>query len=393
MSAAPPPRVDGDWLRRPGTRALIAALEGGGHRALFVGGAVRDALLGLPVGDVDLATDATPDIVQRLAEAAGLRVVPTGIAHGTVTVIAADATHEVTTFRTDVATDGRRATVAFTDDLAADAARRDFTLNALYADRDGRVIDPLGGVDDVRARRIRFVGDAAARIDEDALRILRFFRFIAQLGLPEDGIDADGLAASAALAERIAGLSRERIGAEMRKLLLACDPAPSLAAMAASGVLARVLPGADPRGLAPMVHLEAGAPAGWLPRLSVLGGAEAPTRFRLARGDARRLLALQDALGGVETAAVLGQRLGAEDGRGALLGRHALSGLPLAPDAEAEIARGAAARFPVRARDLTVRDPGLNGPALGAALAAVKARWLASDLRLGRDALLRETGS
>ncbi len=170
-------KVGGTWLDHPGTQALCAALEAAGHRALFVGGCVRNAILGEPVGDVDLTTDATPEAVTRIAEAAGFRTVPTGLDHGTVTVIAGGLAHEVTTFRRDVETDGRRAVVAFSARIDEDAARRDLTMNALYADRMGTVIDPLGGLADTLARRVRFVGDPETRIREDYLRILRFFRF------------------------------------------------------------------------------------------------------------------------------------------------------------------------------------------------------------------------
>ena len=265
-------RITGDWLDHPGTQALCAAMETAGHRALLVGGCVRNALLGVEVADVDLATDATPQTVSTIAEAAGFRPVPTGIDHGTVTVIAGGKPHEITTFRRDVETDGRRAVVAYSTDIQEDAQRRDFTMNALYADRHGTLIDPLGGLPDLLARRVRFVGDPETRIREDYLRILRFFRFHAAYGDPDGGIDPEGLAACAALADGLDGISRERIHAELRKLLAARDPAPAVAAMSQAGVLARVLPGADPRALAPLVHLDAAQPPRWLRRLAVLGG-------------------------------------------------------------------------------------------------------------------------
>jgi poly(A) polymerase len=253
-------RLQDAWVKQPGTQALCAVLGLSGYQALFVGGCVRNALLGAPVTDIDIATDALPETVSEIAETAGFRVIPTGIDHGTVTVIASGIHHEVTTFRRDVETDGRHAVVAFTTDIAEDAARRDFTMNALYAEPSGQVIDPLGGINDLRARRVRFVGDARRRIAEDYLRILRFFRFHAVYGDPTHGVDAEGLAACAELAVGIATLSGERIGAEMRKLLGAPNPAPAVAAMAASGVLAQVLPGADIRALAPLVHLEGDVP-------------------------------------------------------------------------------------------------------------------------------------
>ena len=184
--------ADPDGLRRD---------RGGGHAILFVGGCVRNALLGRPVADIDLATDARPEAVIALAKGAGLNPVPTGIAHGTITVVAAGQPFQVTTFRRDVETFGRHAVVAFSDDIAEDAARRDFTLNALYALPDGTVVDPLGGLPDLRAGRVRFVGDPAARIAEDYLRILRFFRMTAWYGDPAAGLDRDSLAACAARQE------------------------------------------------------------------------------------------------------------------------------------------------------------------------------------------------
>lgn len=210
---------------------------------------MRDALVGRTPADIDVATDARPPEVMALAAAAGLKVVPTGVEHGTVTVVCRGDPIEVTTFRRDVETDGRRAVVAFSDDIAEDAARRDFTMNALYARPDGTVVDPLGGLPDLLARRIRFVGDPAERIAEDALRILRFFRFNAWFAAPGAAPDAAGLAACAAGAGLVARLSAERVAAEIARLLGAPDPAPAAVAMAAAGVLERVLPGADPAGL------------------------------------------------------------------------------------------------------------------------------------------------
>ena len=378
-------RIAGDWLAQPGTQALCGALEAAGYRALFVGGCVRNALLGVSVADVDIATDARPETVTRLAEAAGLRVVPTGIEHGTVTVIAGGVPHEVTTFRRDVETDGRRAVVAFADDVTEDAARRDFTMNALYADLRGNVIDPLGGLPDLVARRLRFVGDAHQRIREDYLRILRFFRFHAHYGDPDQGMDAEALAASAELAEGVDGLSRERIGSEIRKLIAAPDPAPAVAAMAQAGVLARVLPGSDTRALAPLVHLEGDLPPRWQRRLAALGGQEVEERLRLSRADAAVLAALRDAVGRGWSPAALGWKLGAEGGRDAVLLRAALLESPLPTDWQTDVARGAASVMPVTAIDLM---PDLQGAALGARLKEIEACWLTSDLRLTRAEFL-----
>ncbi|MDZ7710107.1 MAG: CCA tRNA nucleotidyltransferase [Roseovarius sp.] len=380
-------RITGDWITRPETRAVCDALTAAGHRALFVGGCVRNALLDVPVGDIDIATDALPDTVMTLAREAGLKPVPTGIDHGTVTVVAGGLPHEVTTFRADTETDGRHAQVAFGQSLEADASRRDFTMNALYAAPDGAVIDPLGGLPDLRARRVRFIGDADQRIREDYLRILRFFRFHACYGDPEGGLDAEGLAACAAARDGLATLSRERIGAEMRKLLGAPDPAPSVAAMQAAGVLSVILPGADPRALAPLIHVESQtdtAPNA-LRRLAALGGEDVSDRLRLSRAEARRLTRLRERVADAMPPAELGYRLGATDGGDILLLRAALLGSPLAPDAFDDLRRGAAAVFPVRAADLM---PALSGPALGKRLAELEARWIASGFTLTREDLL-----
>ncbi|WP_298747786.1 CCA tRNA nucleotidyltransferase [uncultured Brevundimonas sp.] len=241
------PRLsDQPWLTAPTTRAVMAALEaaGGPDCARFVGGCVRNALIGQPVADIDIATTLKPEATERAIRAAGLKAVPTGVAHGTVTAVADRRAFEITTLRRDVSTDGRNATVAFTDDWAEDAARRDFRLNALYADAAGRVFDPTGeGVADVLAGRVVFVGDPVTRIREDFLRILRFFRFQAWYGRAEP--DAAAIAACRAEAPGMARLSAERVSSELMKLLAAPDPRTAMAVMAEVGVLAQVLPEAD----------------------------------------------------------------------------------------------------------------------------------------------------
>lgn len=237
---------DQAWLTAPGTRAVITALEaaGGPGCARFVGGCVRNALIGRPVADIDIATTLQPDATERAVRAAGLKAIPTGIAHGTVTAVAERTPFEITTLRRDVSTDGRNATVAFTDDWAEDAARRDFRLNALYADAEGRIFDPTGeGVADAMAGRIVFVGDPETRIREDYLRILRFFRFHAWYGRGEP--DAAALTACRSLASGMTRLSAERVSSELMKLLSAPDPRAAMAAMADAGVLVHVLPEAE----------------------------------------------------------------------------------------------------------------------------------------------------
>lgn len=380
-------RLDGSWLRDPATLRVMEALIGGGHRALFVGGCVRNELLGAPVSDIDIATDALPDRVAALAAKAGLKPVPTGADHGTVTVIADAKPHEVTTFRRDIRTDGRRADVTFTDDIVEDARRRDFTINALYAEADGTLRDPLGGFADLTARRVRFIEDAERRIREDYLRILRFFRFHAWYGDPAQGLDAEGYAACARLASGMSVLSRERVGAEMKKLLAAPDPAPAIAAMAQAPVLGQVLPGAVDAPLSVLVHLEQVVAAGPDPlrRLAVLGGEDAAPRLRLSRKEAARLALLRDGIGSTAGTAELSYRFGSETARDIELLRAATFGAPLPARLQADLALGAAAEFPVTPADLM---PRYQGRALGQRLAELERRWIASGFSLGRDDLL-----
>ena len=352
----------------------MAAL--GPARPLFVGGCVRDALMGRASEDIDIAVISPPEETLRLAEAAELKAVPTGLDHGVVTVIAEGAPFEVATLRRDVATDGRRAVVAFTDRIGDDAARRDFTMNALYADGDGAVLDPLGeGLGDLDARRIRFIGDADQRIREDYLRILRFFRFHAQFGI--DALDPAGLGACLAARQGLEAISAERIGAEMKKLLAAPDPGPALTAM--GPILRDILPGASwPDDLV-------GAEADWrLPpdpmrRLAALNPASLD-RLRLSKAEVAQIDAIRACLGlGLDEAVY---RHGARAATGAL----AILGLPFA-DQTRRIARAEAAVFPVAAEDLM--DRGMTpGPELGAALKRLEERWIDSGFSATREALL-----
>lgn len=380
-------RIEGAWIDNPETREVCAMLTRTGHQALFVGGCVRNALLCAPVQDVDIATDARPEVIMDLARESGMRAVPTGLEHGTVTVINGHKPYEITTFRKDVRTFGRKAQVEFSSDLHEDARRRDFTMNALYAMPDGELVDPLDGLGDLIARRVRFIEDADQRIREDYLRILRFFRFHAWYGDPHLGLDADGLAACAAGLDGLSGLSRERVGGEVRKILSAPDPAPSLAAMQASGVLNAILPGADARGLALLIHYESVsdmAPDAIL-RLASLGGCDVEARLRLSRSEAKRLVMLRSAAEGTMQAPELGYRHGVSEGARILMLRAAFLSSPLPEGMQDDLARGAAAFLPIRADDLKDR---FSGPALGRKLAETERRWIESGFTLSRDDLL-----
>jgi len=227
------------WMASPETHAVLDALAAGGAGVRFVGGCVRDAVAGRAIADIDLATEAPPERVVKLLEAAGLKAIPTGIAHGTVTAVSAGRPYEITTLRHDVETDGRHAVVAFTDDWEADAARRDFTMNALSLEPGGLLHDPFGGVEDLHAGRVRFVGDPRQRIAEDVLRLLRFFRFHAHYGKPPP--DPDSLRACSEMAHLLPRLSAERVRVELLKLLAAPDPAPVVRLMRDEGVLEHFL--------------------------------------------------------------------------------------------------------------------------------------------------------
>jgi poly(A) polymerase len=403
-------RIGSDWLGEPGLQAVFAALEHDGDSARVVGGAVRNTLMGLAVTDIDVATDATPDKVMERAAAAGLKPVPTGFDHGTVTVVSHGVPYEVTTLREDVETHGRSATVRFGRDWQRDAERRDFTMNALYVARDGTVHDPVGGLADIAARHVRFIGDAHRRIQEDYLRILRFFRFHAQYG--EGTLDAEGLAAVRQLKAGISGLSAERIGMEMRKLVIAPRAVETLAEMADAGVTELVL--ATPGGLAPLAALRAldglshrtRDPALALAALSDGDEAELDTvadHLRLSNAERRRMKAAHAAGLGVAVrmaeAGECGMRLARE-----LLYRHgreaAEDGVLLAwanagrsPDDEPlrallEGVRGADIPvFPLSGRDLT--KAGIApGPEIGRRLALAEAQWIAAGFNGDKAVLL-----
>ena len=375
------------WLTDEDAQRVCRVVQEGGHQIYFVGGCVRDALLGLPDSDVDLSTDAPPETVMALAKAAGVKAVPTGIDHGTVTLVSGGKPSEITTFRRDVETDGRRAVVAFSTDIAEDARRRDFTMNALYATPEGRVIDPLGGLPDLKTRRLRFIEDAGQRIREDYLRTLRYFRFLAWYGDPSEGPDAEALDAIASNLDGLETLSAERIGQEFKKLLRAPDPAPALALMRQTGVLPVLLPGSDDHWISMLVHFEQalGLAPDWLCRLAALGGQGVSDRLRLSKADAKYLALLQEQGFAGPPLPELAYRHGAAAARAAALLRGCLAeAMPEKAELETiEIA--AAARFPVKAKDLM---PRFSGPELGQELARLERLWIDSGFALTHADLL-----
>ncbi len=376
------------FLREPALAAVLSALP----EARVVGGAVRDTLAGRPVTEIDLATPRTPEAVTEALRAAHLRAVPTGIEHGTVTAVSDHQGFEITTLRRDVETDGRHAVVTFTDNWREDAARRDFTINAMSMSRDGAVYDYFGGIADLRAGLIRFVGDPATRIAEDFLRILRFFRFFARYG-------AGSPDAAAAVAIRqgvhgLAGLSVERVWSELSRILAAPDPRGAVSLMEGLGVLRAVLPeGAEPSGLDRLVA--AGAPAEPILRLAALltgDAAAVAARLRLSTADRDRLAALRSAPVPQPTdddAAL--RRLLADAEPGLLIDRAWLAGggAPEWAILRQRLAAQTPLVFPLEGRDvLALGEP--EGPRVGALLRAVRQWWLDGGCVAGRDACLAE---
>jgi len=385
---------DAAWLKEGEVARLLALLNRDGEEARVVGGAVRNALLGLPVGEIDVATTALPEEVVRRVAAAGGKAIPTGIEHGTVTVIIDHRPVEVTTLREDVETFGRKAKVAFGRDWAADAQRRDFTINALSVSADGTVHDYVGGIGDIAARRVRFIGDPQRRIEEDYLRILRFFRFHAHFA--EGAPDRAGLHACIASRAGLETLSRERVRMEMLKLIVASRATPTLAVMEESGLLGLVLGGVPylasfenmikvegAHGAAPDAVRRLGALAVW-----VAEDAERMTqRLRLSNAESERLLALETwwrvtPQSVAQTGRSLLYRLGPQTFTDRVLlawtrsqggaADHAWLALAQLPQ------RWTAPAFPLKAADFTAR--GIKpGPVLGAALRAAEAAWVAAD--------------
>jgi poly(A) polymerase len=388
-------RLENDaWLGAAPVRRALGLLDSEGEEARVVGGAARNALMGLALSDIDIATTAVPEEVMRRAAAAGLKAVPTGIDHGTITLVIDGTPFEVTTLREDVETFGRKAMVAFGRDWKVDAERRDFTMNALSISPDGVVHDYVGGLADLRDRRVRFIGDPARRIAEDYLRILRFFRF--QASYAHGAPDAAGLHACIVARDGLRTLSRERVRGELVKLLVAPYAVPTLVVMAETGFAERLLGGVPQlASFANMIKVEAAAALAPDPirRLGALGlfivedAERLRDRLRLANAEHERLLAMAQrwwqvspAHGAADARAFL-YRLGPvgfcdrvllawsrSEAGAADPSWHALATLP---------SRWTPPRFPLRAADLMSRGLA-KGPALGAALQAAEEAWVAA---------------
>lgn len=352
-------------------------LKSAGHQAWLVGGTVRDALIGRDVEDIDIATDARPWQVQALAGRAGFRTLLDGYSFGTVRIIIDGRSIEVTSFRRDYGGDGRRPEVEYADSIEEDAIRRDFTINALYADDDGNLRDPLGALGDLKNRRVRFVGSPDARIQEDFLRILRFFRFHAHFSATAHSMDESALEAIRKHANGLRRVSKERVGAEIMKLLTAPSPSFALRQMQVSGVLRLVLPGTRTEAVAELERLE--KQIGIRPdaerRLAAIGPVDPKASLRVSRGLANRVAKLRTQAMRDIPAAELGYRLGEKDAVDICLLRSALTGVPAAAGFRENIEQAARQRFPVSAGDLM---GSLHGKELGDRLRLLEQHWIDS---------------
>ncbi|WP_448204322.1 CCA tRNA nucleotidyltransferase [Azospirillum sp. sgz302134] len=395
------------WMTAPETRAVFAALAAGGADARFVGGCVRDAWLGRKVKDIDIATHAPPERVMELLKAAGLMAIPTGIQHGTVTAVSGKAHYEITTLRRDVETFGRHARVEFTDDWREDAARRDLTMNALSCTAEGLLYDPFGGLADMAAGRVRFVGDPRQRIEEDVLRLLRFFRFHAHYG--RGAPDAEALAACTEMAPRLPTLSGERVRGELSRLLTAPNPAAVWRLMLDHGVMAHLLPEAtETEQLDRLVRLEhdLAEPPESVRRFAAVvateraGALAVSETLRLSNADRDRLVGLIEPPMAVSTSDNAVKRrqtlyrlgdsglyrdlvlLAAVDAPGPVALETIKAALVTADDLPT-------LKLPIAGRDLLAM--GLTrGPEVGRLLKEVEAWWIAEDFRPGREECLAE---
>ncbi len=401
------------WFSKPGLQRIFSLLNADGGEVCVVGGAVRNALMGLPVGDIDMATTLPPQDVVERAKEAGIKAVPTGIDHGTVTLVVDGEGYEVTTLRRDVTTDGRHAEVAFGTDWKEDAERRDLTINALYADASGEVIDMIGGLADIETKTVRFIGDAATRIAEDHLRILRFFRFFAYYGSGRP--DADGLRASARAKDKLSTLSAERVWSEMKKLLSADDPSRALLWMRQAGVLAQILPETEKWGIDAIHCLVASEQAlGWKPdpmlRLASIIPPDAErvaalaSRLRMSKNEAARLdqwakapavdpslaetaldrLLYRQGVEGVKARLKLALASARADVSGADASMQKIARLSTLLTRAEKFSKPA---FPLSGAD--VLAAGLPaGPQVGEILGELEATWIDGNFALDREALL-----
>ena len=380
----------GNWVKDPDTKKITKMFIDKGHKIYFVGGCVRDSILGNPVTDIDMSTTALPDQITQIAKANSLRAIPTGIKYGTITIISNCKPYQITTFRKDATTDGRHAEVLYSNDMITDATRRDFTINALYADADGNVIDPLKGINDLYSRIIKFIFNPKKRIIEDNLRILRFFRFHAWYGDPDKSLDPASLNACTYYKSKVATLSNERMGAEMKKIMSAPNPISSLEAMAMAVVLELVMPKASTSQLSSLLKLENKIQRGihWTTRAAIMTSTDLKNIWKISKVDYKKLWNLQKLKVGKDKVSKISYLYGEEFSWQYAILKYVSLNKDIPKNICTEIKRGTNALFPIKSCEL-IND--FKGPELGKRIKDLQHAWVNSDFSLTREELLNLT--
>ena len=377
------------WLRNPSAQKLSKLYKNFGYQVLFVGGCVRNTILKMPVTDIDLATDAQPEEIIKIAKENNIRFVPTGLAHGTITLIIDNKNYQITTFRTDFDHDGRYAKVEFTESLLLDASRRDLTINALYCNHVGEVIDPLNGLDDIKKQKIKFIGNPNERIKEDNLRILRFFRFQAIYGNKNLEIDSIALEACHNHKSKLAALSKERITSELRKILSAPNPLEVIIKMNETGVLNELFQKVSIDSLEAYLKTEEKFKINinWLGRLLSLQVTQEEESLKLTRCEFKFLKQTKSAIENQIHVLEFSYYNGVENGKIYSILQNFRHNIILSKNLLNQINSLATKKFPITAKDLM---PEINGKKLGKALRSLEDRWIKSNFTLSKKELLAE---
>lgn len=377
------------WLRNPSAQKLSKLYKSFGYQVLFVGGCVRNTILKMPVTDIDLATDAQPEEIIKIAKENNIRFVPTGLAHGTITLIIDNKNYQITTFRTDFDHDGRYAKVEFTESLLLDASRRDLTINALYCNDVGEVIDPLNGLDDIKKQKIKFIGNPNERIKEDNLRILRFFRFQAIYGNKNLEIDSIALEACHNHKSKLAALSKERITSELRKILSAPNPLEVIIKMNETGVLNELFQNVSIDSLEAYLKTEEKFKINinWLGRLLSLQVTQEEESLKLTRCEFKFLKQTKSAIENQIHVLEFSYYNGVENGKIYSILQNFRHNIILSKNLLNQINSLATKKFPITAKDLM---PEIRGKKLGEALRSLEDRWIKSNFTLSKKDLLAE---
>ena len=377
------------WLRNPSAQKLSKLYKNFGYQVLFVGGCVRNTILKMPVTDIDLATDAQPEEIIKIAEENNIRFVPTGLAHGTITLIIDNKNYQITTFRTDFDHDGRYAKVEFTESLLLDASRRDLTINALYCNDVGEVIDPLNGLDDIKKQKIKFIGNPNERIKEDNLRILRFFRFQAIYGNKNLEIDSIALEACHNHKSKLAALSKERITSELRKILSAPNPLEVIIKMNETGVLNELFQNVSIDSLEAYLKTEEKFKINinWLGRFLSLQVTQEEESLKLTRCEFKFLKQTKSAIENQIHVLEFSYYNGVENGKIYSILQNFRHNIILSKNLLNQINSLATKKFPITAKDLM---PEIRGKKLGEALRSLEDRWIKSNFTLSKKDLLAE---